>query len=219
MRHFHRMLLGGLAALSFTSTVYADAFQDRMDGLQPVDSKRLTRLYVNPDAGISAYRQVLLDEAPVSFERGWLRQQLNAGLRISEADQEQLRADLAGQLRDVFSEHFTSRGFELVDEPGPGVLRVSPALVDVNLFAPDIGRNQYSTVRGDSAGQMTLEISYEDAQTGQLLAGARDQKLDRSPSFTIRNAQTNRRAIDDMLKQWAEALEAELGLRPASPQR
>lgn len=190
-----------------------------MAELEAVDSNRLTQLYRSAEADFSAYRQVLLDEVPVSFERGWVRQQTRAGLRISEADQDALRADLAAQARDVFSEHFRSRGFELVDAPAPGVLRVSPELVDVNIFSPDIGRNQYSTVRGDSAGQMTLEITYRDGGTEALLAGARDQKRDRSPAYTVRNAQTNQRAIDEMLRQWAEALDAELALKPSAPSR
>ncbi len=97
-----------------------------MAELEAVDSNRLTQLYRSPEADISAYRQVLLDEVPVSFERGWVRQQQRAGLRISEKDQDALRADLAVQVREAFSEHFTSRGFELVDAPAPGVLRVSP---------------------------------------------------------------------------------------------
>jgi len=180
------------------------------DGLHRLHDSRAAIVYAKPGANLSGYRQVQLLDAYVAFRKNWERDQRSGSadpLRISSKDIEKIKNGLAEEFRKVFEEVLDSNGYPVVDAAGDDVLLVRPAIINLDVNAPDTmsaGRNRTYT---DSAGEMTLYIELYDSVTGDLIAKAMDRKADSTSGFyTWTNRATNRAAADRILKGWADIL-------------
>lgn len=210
-----RNLLFSLACVALLSASFALADEAaRFDGLEAVDSNRLSHVHRAPEADFRRYRQVVIDDVTVDFARGWERRVRQSGYLLRGEDVDRIRADVAAVVRESYAEHLRSRGYEVVPalaDAGPDALRVSPRLVDVDVYPTDVGNNRFSVVRGRSIGELTLDIDYRDAASGALLASVQDRKLDRWPGAPVtRNQATFDSRLQRIVEQWAEALDAEL---------
>jgi hypothetical protein len=203
-------------ALLAATSAFAAESDDRFAGLDVVDSSRLSNLHRAPEADLARYRQIVVDDVDVEFASWWVRQVNRSGLQIRGEDIERIRAQVAGIFKDTYTEHLRQRGFEVLedsDSADPDVLRITPRLVKVDVFPTDVGMNRFSVNRGQSIGEMTLDIDYRDAATGALLASVQDRKLDRYPGAPVtRNDSTFEFRMRQMVDQWARALDAELPL-------
>ena len=118
---------------------------------------------------------------------------------------------------DIFAEQFRRAGYEVVTRPGPGVLRVSTAVINLFVTAPDLqspGRGRTYTV---NAGEATLVLETRDSMTNALLARAFDRRQTRGvpgPS----NRASNTAEFRTMATRWAQISAAKLGdLKAHSP--
>jgi hypothetical protein len=170
---------------------------------------RLGAVFVKPDAEITAYRSVKLDPVQVSFARNWEanrggRSQLR---RLSASDLEAIQAGLADLFRETLREELARGGYELVDESGPDTLRVTAAIVDLYITAPDnmaAGRTRTYTA---NSGRMTLVAELRDSTTGEILARAVDARSARSTgTLDFTNRVTNTADARRVIRIWATAL-------------
>jgi hypothetical protein len=104
-------------------------------------------------------------------------------------------------------------GYELTTEPGPDVLRVTAALIDLVVSVPtrqDAGR-QESFVR--SYGLVTLVLELRDGQSGEILARAGDRR-DPTRDTTGRLARVSptfvRADVRMLFEYWGELLRERL---------
>ncbi|MGH8034656.1 MAG: DUF3313 family protein, partial [Lysobacterales bacterium] len=105
-----------------------------------------------------------------------------------------------------------NNGYVMAQENGPSVLTIQPAIVDLDINAPDTNNyagvmNQYT----DRAGEMTLQLELYDSVTGELLATASDER--QSPYrgyYQWTTSVSNRADAQRMLQQWAEDLRERL---------
>jgi len=100
-------------------------------------------------------------------------------------------------------------GYEVVDEAAEDVLLVRPAIINLDVTAPDTPHAGRSTSYTSSAGEMTLYIELFDSVTGDLIAKALDRRVDnasRSGFYTWTNSVTNKSAGDRILRGWASIL-------------
>jgi len=178
------------------------------DGLVRKPGTRLDAVFVRPDVEIPAFRSVLLDPATVSFASNW---NPNAGTtspsrRLDAGDLQAIQDGLATMFRDVFREELARGGYQLVDQPGPDTLRVTPAIVDLVISAPDTmtpGSRNYTA----SSGRMTLVVELRDSLTGELLARAVDAQGGRnSGTLRVTNRVTNTADARRAIGIWATAL-------------
>lgn len=179
------------------------------DGLVRQPVSRMDAVFVRPDADIPAYTSVMLDPVQVSFARNWDPNQgrRNPASRLNAADVEAIQSGLADLFRETFRTQLAQGGFTLVDEPGPETLRVSAAIVDLFVTAPDTMSAGRSRTYTANSGQMTLVAELRDSETGDLLARAVDTQRGRTTSgmqFTnnVTNTADARRAVG----VWAAAL-------------
>jgi hypothetical protein len=135
-------------------------------------------VYRNPDANWRAYDKVLLE--PVTLWRSG-RKSLDP---VPEADLLRLIADLQGAVRRRLGQ-----GFTLVEQPGPGVMRMRLAITDARASDPVLdvmrGRGDATTPSPDVAihpetrrfiESAAIEGEIRDAQTNQLLAAGVDHR-------------------------------------------
>lgn len=207
-------LIVSLLGVAVLSGCAATAPQSKVewDGLVREPHPRLGAVFVRPGAAedMGAFRSVLLDPVEVSFASDFESGRRSGGgaRRLNAGDLAAIRRDLADLFLQVFREELAAGGYNLVDEPGPETLRVSAAIVDLFITAPDaaqpVGR---SRTYAANSGRMTLVLELRDSVTGEILARAIDgQSARRTGMLTLTNRVTNTADARRALRVWAQAL-------------
>jgi len=185
------------------------------DGLQLTKSTKTRLVYVKPGATFSQYDRVAILDCYVEFEKNWERDYNSSrvGLegRVSDKDVERIKTDLAAEFKKVFVDELQNKGgYQVVDVAAPDVLLLRPALLNVEVNAPDVMSADIGRTVVRSAGQMTLFLELWDPATKTLLARVMDAQED-DPAFAqMANRVTNKAAADRILREWAEELRKRL---------
>ena len=181
----NRVSLSILALLlSFATITPAWAKKDlpavNDEGMQLIKNSDLATVYADPGADLSVYKRVMLLDATVAFKKNWKRDQ-NRGnaLKVKDRDMEKIQAAVADVFREVFTKELVDGGYEMADAPGEDVLLVKPAIVDLDVSAPDIQSSAVTRSFSESAGEMTLNLELYDSVTNDKIAKATDRKQDR----------------------------------------
>ena len=152
------------------------------DGLERVHDSKLAVVYVEPGATLEAYTRVKLLDTYVAFKKNWARDQRSRSaqpLRVTSRDVENIKNSLAEEFQAVFIKELESGGYPVVDESADDVLLVRPAIINLDVNAPDTPTAGRSRTYTSSAGEMTLYIELYDSVTGDLIAKALDRQKDR----------------------------------------
>ena len=177
------------------------------EGLHLVQDSQLAVVYAKPDVDLSVYDRIYLVEASVAFRKNWRRDQNRSHLKVSSRDMERIKSDLSELFHQVFAEKLSEGGYELTEELEDDVLIVRPAIVNLDVYSPDVSSPGRSYQVGTSAGHMTLYVELYDAPTNDLLGKAMDRKQDRDTGFaTWQNKVSNRQAARRILQGWADVL-------------
>jgi hypothetical protein len=182
------------------------------EGMELVKDSKLATVYADPDADLSIYNRVWLQDATVAFKKNWARNQ-NQGnhLKVRTKDMEKIQEDVATLFREVFTKELIDGGYELAEEAGEDVLLIRPAIVNLDVHAPDIQSSSLSRSYSESAGEMTLNIELFDSLTNDKIAKATDRKRDYRQGYVQwRNSVTNRADARRMMSSWAKALRSAL---------
>ena len=164
---------------------------------------------MNTDVDWSRFNKIQLKQATVAFRKHWVRDQRNrSGNRPTPKDIERVKTDLSTQLNEVFTRELTKNdAFMMTGSDGEDVLRITPKIVDLDIYAPDRMRNHIGYSMTDSQGNMTLELEIHDSQSGSLLASVRQYGEDRRKNwFEWTTSVTNKRAAGFILERWGNDL-------------
>ncbi len=204
------LVFAGLAMALLTATAaLADKPPQTWDGLELTKKKGLDLVYLRPNVQFRAYKDVSIDVLEVAFDKNWDPNDnvRSVSRRMSTADIEKIRTDMVSEFRKVFVEELGKGGYSVVDKPGDDTLRVSPALVDVYITAPDRMEPGRVTTYTTDAGRMTLAMELRDGPTNQLLARVIDQKAGSDMGFAqVTNSVTNSAEFRRMVRSWAQRL-------------
>ncbi|MGI9248961.1 MAG: DUF3313 family protein [Woeseiaceae bacterium] len=188
--------------------------QKTHDGLSLVEDREVAAAYIDTNADLSVYDKIMILDCHVAFKKDWEKKtKTGSRIRVSSSDMDRIRADTAALLRDVFIEKLEEKdGYEIVNAAGDDVLLVRPAIIDLDIAAPDsmsAGRSRSYTT---TAGSATLYIELYDSVTGDILARAADRKVARSTAghMSYTNRVTNRADARRILGSWAELLRSKL---------
>ena len=185
------------------------------DGLHLIKDSKVAVAYTKPGASLEPYTRLKILDCFVDFQKDWQRDynmdQLGLDGRITDKDAEEIKKNLAAEFNKVFTEVLTKKGFAIVDDVGPDVLLLRPALINVDVAAPDVARIGMSRTYVRSAGAMTLYMEFYDSATSTLLARVVDPQADSDALAQQANRVTNRAAADRILRSWAELLATHLG--------
>jgi hypothetical protein len=182
------------------------------EGMELVKDSDLATVYADPGADLSIYNRIWLQDATVAFKKNWQRDQ-NRGnhFKIKTKDMERIQADVATLFREVFTKELIDGGYELVEEAGADVLNVVPAIVDLDVIAPDTQSAGRTNSYSESAGEMTLNLELFDSITGDKIAKATDRKRDFRRGYAQwRTNVSNRSDARRMMTSWAKALRSAL---------
>jgi hypothetical protein len=205
-------VIAGLAAMTAaTAWSEEEPLGVSFDGLTLVERADVDVTYVLPEADFSIYNRFMILEPEVAFRRNWQRD-VNRGVRstaarVTSEDMDRMKSQMSELFLEVFTQELMSGGFTIVEEPGEDVLILRPAIINLDVTAPETQTATRSQVWVANAGSASLFIELYDSQTGQILARAVDSRSARtSAGFQWATAVSNRAEARNALRIWARTL-------------
>jgi hypothetical protein len=191
-----------------------------MEGLKLVEKDRRGEIYADPDTDWSVYSRIQLDEATVAFRKNWQRDQNRSQpFKVRTEDMERIKSELSTLFGEVFAEELKQNGgYELSVESAEDVMRITPRIVDLDVYAPDTRSSPGRTMSyTEQAGRMTLQLDIFDSVTGDMIAKTSDrQEAPRRGYMQWTTSVTNRAEARRMIERWAREFRERLDQARAS---
>lgn len=180
------------------------------DGLHLVKHTKVRALWVKPGANLENYSEVALLKCYVAFNKNWKRdyneETVDLANMITDQDMQRIRDKLSEEFNKVFTEVLTKAGHKMVTKGGSGVLILRPAIVNLEVTAPDTMAPNMDQSFSADAGQMTLYMEMYDGKTGDIIARVIDPEALGDGMWQVRNSVTNLADADRLLRRWATLL-------------
>ena len=185
------------------------------DGLHLVKHAKVEVAYAKPGASLDKYSKVKILDCYVQFRKNWERDynlgEVGLDGRVTDKDAAGIKTRLAAEFKKIFTKVLTKGGHEVVDETGADVLLLRPAIINLDVTAPDVMTVGMSRTYVASAGQMTLYLEMYDSATSTLIARVIDpQAGDTGGIAMTANRVTNRAEADQVFYHWAKLLNGHL---------
>lgn len=205
--------LATILALSIAGAALAkDELPDQTeDGLVRIKSKNVDAVYWREGATLDAYSKVLIIDAEVAFKKNWMRDYnrdvVGTSNRVRSEDMERIKAALSKEFTEVFTKEMTDGGYEVVSAPGDEVLVLRPAIINLDVTAPDLQTAGMNRSYVSSAGDMTLYLELYDSATGSKIGTVLDAEAARDLGYMqYSNRVTNKAEADRMFRKWSHLL-------------
>lgn len=207
-------LLVGCAS-SGMKDVRKSGFIDNYAMLKPGGSDRAALVYINPDVDFKPYNQIMFERVTIMLS--------------DEADYKGIDPALFKELTDYYENALIDAvrsGYQVVDQPGPGVLRVRIAITDIKPSKP-VSNTMSSIIpvgmvvagvtkaaSGDNlgTGEASTEIEVLDSLSGQQLAAAVDRRQGGKSMFRGKWTDT-KQAFDHWAKRFRQRLDEARNVR------
>jgi hypothetical protein len=186
------------------------------DGLERLRRTGFRNAWVKPDATFSEYTQITLAEPTVSYRRTPRATRAGRSGPGNFALTEPQMALFKKLLVEAFASEFQrSQHFTLSSEPGPDVLRVEPAVIDLTVRVPTQGRAGRETILVTSTAEMTLLMELRDSESGEILARIADRQEARQAGRGFNdlywsNTVSDVDAVRRTFRRWARILRERL---------
>ena len=188
-----------------------DPPETTLDGLVLVKDSKVDLAYALPGADLSVYSKVMILEPHIAFRKNWQRDQnrTRGTGRVRDKDMERMISRGKDLFGHVFIDVLEENGYPVVNAAGADVLLVRPAIINLDVTAPDIQTAGRTTSYSAGAGEATLFVELYDSVSLQILARATDRKVDRNTSLRwtmSRSSVSNKADATRALKHWAGLL-------------
>jgi hypothetical protein len=183
-----------------------------VEGLKLIpDTENIAAVWADEGVDLAQYERVYLAEPLVAFKKNWQRDfnrsRRSPSAQIRTDDMEHIKTELGALFVELFTAELEEGGYTLADERAEDVLIVKPAIINLDVTAPDIQTGSRSSSFTTSAGSMTLYLELYDSVTDDLLVKAMDPTYDRDyGTMQWSTSVSNRAAASRMMKPWAKAL-------------
>ena len=207
-------LLAGCAASGMTDVKKAGFLSD-YSMMKPGGDDRAALLYIKPNADFKQYNKLMFDRVVV--------------LLADNAEYREIDPAMLKELTDYYQNalfNAVKDGYEIVDQPGPGVLRVRTAITGVTPSKPVantlstiipvgiVASGATKAISGDNLGTGEAQTEFEvvDAQSGERLAAAVDKR--QGGKMVFRGTWTDTKdAFDYWAKRFRERLDEVRGVK------
>lgn len=189
--------------------VRKSGFIDDYSMLKPGGDDRAALVYINPDVDFKPYTKIMFERVTVMLS--------------ADADYKGIDPALFSELTDYYQNALIDAvrtGYKVVDQPGPGVLRVRVAITDIKPGKPV--SNTLSSIipvgivvagvtkaaSGDNlgTGEAATEIVVVDSLSGEQLAAAVDRRQGGKSMFRGKWTDT-KQAFDHWAKRFRQRLD------------
>jgi hypothetical protein len=172
-------------------------------------------VYEAPDFDLDAFQQFVVDRCTVKFRDNWLRDQnreRGPHRRVTADDMKAIEENVAVSCRDIFAAEFEELSVDDGEVPGePKILTIRPAIVDLDISAPDVQSSGRETNYTTIPARMTLRLELIDSATGEIQGRMIDhRRADNTMGFRQTSVVCNIAEADRVLKFWAALVRARL---------
>jgi soluble P-type ATPase len=120
---------------------------------------------------------------------------------------DRIKAELSKEFLRIFTRELQDKGgYTVVDTGAEDVLILRPAIINLDVSAPDKMTPGMSETFTASALSMTLYLELYDSVTSQILARYIHADGDREGTVMVANRVTNKAAADRVMTRWADRL-------------
>ena len=205
--------IAGLPVLAAKSA----APQMSEDGLQLVKQTKTRLIYKRPDTTFTQFKRVEILECGVDFSKSWVKDynssQRDLSRKIKDSDLDRARTYLTAQFKKIFTEELTKNGgYQVAEQTGPDVLVLRPALVNIQVSAPDLMTPGRGFTYVQESGQMTLYLELWDPSNKTILARIVDARSSNESYSQRSNSVTNKVAAQSIMESWAKELRERLDI-------
>jgi hypothetical protein len=187
------------------------------DGLVRVQKSVSDAAWVKPDFDLTPYTKLMIVSGGVSFKKvkpvsSFEARQGASEFPISEEGQQ--------MFKDILKEEFTKelsklKRYQIVDKPGPDVLVMVGAVVNVTSAVPtDTESARFAGARAGvyltSVGDATLIIELRDSESNEILGRAADRRAAESPFAFEVNKVTAWTEVHRLAQAWASLVRQRL---------
>jgi hypothetical protein len=183
--------------------------------LHRVDHSRAKLAYVDPGADFSKYTAIMLtplgvDHVEIVQPPSTPRITGSRNWELTDTDKQRLQKDYREAMTKQLSE---KGGYPIVDGSGDNVLQISTILTRLAPSAPKddfrsrpVGRSKIIT---EGAGKLDIEVTFNDSETGEVLALTKDTKSG-SSLWGVNNSVSNAAEVRRAFSSWAMQIRAQL---------
>jgi len=199
-------------AIGCNSTNPTNAPQVSPEGMELKKSTRSTVAYKKEGVDFSEYDKVQILPSAVAFKKNWKRDynrnQSSLNTRVRDDDVIRIKAAVAKLFDEVFKEEFgKAADFPIVDTVSSNTLVIRPAIIDLDVSAPDIQSSVNVKRYASEAGQATLFLELYDGVSGEILARIVNVSVAGDDSYyQWATRVSNRTDAKRMIRKWAKAL-------------
>jgi hypothetical protein len=184
------------------------------DGLVRVEKSVADAAWVKPTLDLTPYRKLMVVSQGVSFRKLEPVSDFQARKESQFPVKEENKERLSRELKTAFETELAKlERYEIVNTPGPDVLLLVGAVIDVvSNIPPDIDSARFGRggVYLTSVGDATLVIELRDSESGEILARAADRRAAESPfAFEVNNV-TGWTEVRRLASYWASLLRRRL---------
>jgi len=163
----------------------------------------MERAWVKPGEDFSQYTRVALLDCFVAFKKGWRMNHPEVG----NYDIERIKKALSEEFNKVFTQELEKGGYPIATKPAEDVLLVRPAIIDLEITAPDTMDDVSSITFTTSAGSMALYVEFYDSVSNEILARAVDRRqANHIGGIEETSLGSNMYDARKLLKYWADLL-------------
>jgi len=221
----HGMLIKKCVALSFLSLALAGCAtptptldtgpnaEITFDGLHAVQNSAADQAWAMPGLDLSGYTKIMLQGAGIEYRPGGesgrtsFSRSRGGPYEVTDEQKARFRQVVGETLLDELGK---STRFTLVNEPGPDVLLIRGALLDVVSYVPPepIGRSEIYLAE---IGAVTLVLEIRDSITDAILVRAIDRdSIGDDVMMKNSNRVTNTSEVKRVIRKWASTLRERL---------
>jgi hypothetical protein len=184
------------------------------DGLVRVQKSVVDAAWVKPTLDLTPYKKLMVASQGVSFRKLEPVSEFQARRETQFPVKEENKERLSRELKAAFDAEFMKlERYELVTQPGPDVLLLVGAIIDVvSNIPPDVDSARFGRggVYLTSIGDATLVMELRDSESGEILARAADRRAAESPfAFEVNNV-TAWTEVRRLASYWASLLRRRL---------
>lgn len=181
------------------------------DGLKLQQQTKLGAVYLKPGASLDAYDKIYLVDTYVAFKKNWARDynedEVNLENRVTPQWMKKVEGEIAQEFKRVFTEQLKKGGYQVTTDRGKDVMIVRPAIINLEITAPDLDTPDMETSFVRSTGDMTLYAELYDSVTNDKFAEVLDAEEIGDHGFAHQAGKVqNKSDFDYTLMQWADLL-------------
>lgn len=202
--------IAGCATPAPTVDTSAEA-EMTFDGLYPVKNSRADQAWARPDVDLTQFSKIMLQGVGVEYRpggesgRSFSARSRGGPYEVTEAQ----KARFEATMREAFLEELLkSKHFTIVTEPGPDVLLIRGALLDVVSYVPPDPVGARADVYLSKVGEATLVLELRDSITEAILARAIDRRAAENLGGTLQYSTRvfNATEVKRLARTWGSLL-------------